>query len=407
MNILFLTMSSGMQNIETSGIYTDLMRKFRDKGHEVYIIYPRERRLGLPTELKSEKHVHTLGVKTLNVTKTNVVEKGIGQVLLENQFKHALKRYFGKVKFDIILYSTPPITFTKVIKYAKKHNPYAMAYLLLKDIFPQNAIDLGMLSKSGWKGFLYRSFRRKEKELYRISDYIGCMSPANVKYVLTHNPEIRAEIVEVAPNSYDIPQKGEDAIDFRIRKKYHLPLDKPIFIYGGNMGKPQGIPFLLECLKAVKDREDCHFLVVGSGTEYPKLESWVKEENPKSVSLYRYLPKQEYDALANACDVGLIFLDYRFTIPNYPSRLLPYLMEKKPIIAVTDPNCDTGTLAEENGYGFYCPSNSVEKFVKTVERMLSSDIKQMGENGYQFFLKNYTVEHTYNTIMKHLEINRD
>ena len=40
MNILFLTMVSGLKNIETSGIYTDLMRKFRDKGNEVYIIYP-------------------------------------------------------------------------------------------------------------------------------------------------------------------------------------------------------------------------------------------------------------------------------------------------------------------------------------------------------------------------------
>lgn len=77
-------------------------------------------------------------------------------------------------------------------------------------------------------------------------------------------------------------------------------------------------------------------------------------------------------------------------------------MEHKPIIAVTDPNCDTGTIAEDNGYGYYCPSNSVDSFVETVDRMLSSDIKQMGENAYQFFLNNYTTEHTYNTIMKHV-----
>ena len=180
MNILFLTMSSGLQNIETSGIYSDLMRKFRDEGHEVYIIYPRERRMGLSTELKVENHVHTLGVKTLNLTKTNVIEKGIGQVLMESQFQIALKRYWADVKFDLILYSTPPITFTKVIKYAKKRNPKVLTYLLLKDIFPQNAVDLGMLSTKGIKGLLYHSFRKKEKELYRISDYIGCMSPANV-----------------------------------------------------------------------------------------------------------------------------------------------------------------------------------------------------------------------------------
>ena len=403
MNILFLTMSSGMQNIETSGIYTDLMRKFRNEGHNVYIIYPRERRHELPTELKSDGKINTLGVKTLNVTKTNVIEKGIGQVLLEHQFKKVLKKYFGTIKFDIILYSTPPITFTKVIKYAKQSNPNAMTYLLLKDIFPQNAVDIGMLAASGLKGFLYKSFRRKEKKLYKISDYIGCMSPANVKYVLEHNPEINPNIVEVAPNSYDIPANSQRPTVNGIREKYNLPTDRPIFIYGGNMGKPQGIPFLLECMKAIKNRDDCHFVIVGSGTEYPKLESWVNSEKPKAVSLFKYLPKQEYDALANSSDVGLIFLDYRFTIPNYPSRLLPYLMERKPIIAVTDPNCDMGIIAETNGYGYYTPSNSVEKFVETIDRMLNSDIRQMGENAYKYFLNNYTTTHTYNAIVKHVE----
>ena len=354
--------------------------------------------------MKEEEGIHSLAVRTLNVQKTTVIEKGIGQLLLESQFKSALKKYFGGVKFDLILYSTPPITFNSVIKYAKKRSGgKALTYLLLKDIFPQNAVDLGMMTKSGLKGILYRMFRKKEEELYRITDYIGCMSPANVEYVLKHNPSVDRAKVEVAPNSYDVPA-AYDAVDKEsIRKKYNLPTGRPVFLYGGNMGKPQGIPFLVECMKAVKDRKDCHFLLVGDGTEYTKLESFVAENQPKSISVFRRLPKADYDALAAACDVGLIFLDYRFSIPNYPSRLLPYLIGKKPILAATDPNCDTGLIAEENGYGFYCPSNSVEEFVKAVDKILASDIKQMGENGYQFFLNNYTTEHTYNAIINHLK----
>jgi glycosyltransferase involved in cell wall biosynthesis len=403
MNVLFLTMSTMVNHIQSNGIYNDLMRKFRDEGHEVYIIYPNERKYGLPTALKEEEGIHSLAVRTLNVQKTTVIEKGIGQLLLESQFKSALKKYFGGVKFDLILYSTPPITFNSVIKYAKKRSGgKALTYLLLKDIFPQNAVDLGMMTKSGLKGILYRMFRKKEEELYRITDYIGCMSPANVEYVLKHNPSVDRAKVEVAPNSYDVPA-AYDAVDKEsIRKKYNLPTGRPVFLYGGNMGKPQGIPFLVECMKAVKDRKDCHFLLVGDGTEYTKLESFVAENQPKSISVFRRLPKADYDALAAACDVGLIFLDYRFSIPNYPSRLLPYLIGKKPILAATDPNCDTGLIAEENGYGFYCPSNSVEEFVKAVDKILASDIKQMGENGYQFFLNNYTTEHTYNAIINHL-----
>lgn len=106
--------------------------------------------------------------------------------------------------------------------------------------------------------------------------------------------------------------------------------------------------------------------------------------------------------LSLQCDVGLIFLDYRFTIPNYPSRLLSYLTEKKPIIAATDPNCDTGSIAESNGYGYWCPSNDVDAFSKCVDKMLSSNIEEMGNAGYRYFLNHYTVDQTYITIVNHI-----
>lgn len=405
MNILFLTMTSGFSNIEARGIYTDLMRKFRDEGHEVYIIYPNERKTGKPTVIEINGQIHCLGVRTLNVTKTNVVEKGIGQLLLEGQFKKALKKYFGNVKFDIILYSTPPITFNNVIKYAKRiSGNKAMTYLLLKDIFPQNAVDMEILSKIGVKGILYKMFRRKEEELYRISDFIGCMSPANVRYVLKHNPEVGADKVEVAPNSVELVPINNITKEggYSILRKYGLPMDKPIFIYGGNLGIPQGIPFLMECLEANADRGDCHFVVVGDGTYYQRLADWYKMRTPKSVTVMKGLPKADYDQLVRTCQVGLIFLDYRFSIPNFPSRLLSYLEYKMPIIACTDPNCDTGAIAEKNGFGLYAPSNDVKAFTAAVNRMLEADIKMMGERGFDFLKTNYLVEHTYEAIMKHV-----
>lgn len=403
MNVLFLTMSEQMLKISASGIYTDLARKFRDEGHEVYVMLPFERRTGRDTELYTDEGIHFLGVKTLNVVKTNVIEKGLGQVLLEGQFEAALKKHLSNVKFDLIMYSTPPITFTKVIECAKKMNPGAVAYLMLKDIFPQNAVDLGMLSKSGLKGLLYKSFRKKEKKLYEVSDVIGCMSPANVKYVIEHNPEVDPKKVEICANSYNLVEDAEteEGLKESVRVYHKLPTDKTIFLYGGNLGKPQGIPFLIECLRANKDRQDCHFVIAGNGTEYPKLKQFIDDEKPQNCTLFQRLPKEDYDKLANACDVGLIFLDYRFTIPNYPSRLLPYIMGKKPILACTDPNCDTGSLAEENGYGVWAASNDVEAFTKAVDKVLASDLKQMGENGYKFYLENYTVQITYDTIVKH------
>ena len=435
MNIIFLTMAR-ITGIESRGIYQDLMRKFRDEGHTVYIVTPRERRLGEPTKLvdvndnlnvndndydydnldiSGRGGVHILGVQTLNLQKTNAIEKGLGQVLVEDQFTSAIKKFFSDVKFDLVLYSTPPITFPKVIAYLKRQNPQAMTYLLLKDIFPQNAVDLGMMSTSGVKGLLYRFFRRKEKKLYAMSDHIGCMSPANVEYLLRHNPEIARERVEVAPNSIELIDesmlKDVDARNKKlvesdyIRRKYGLPKDKPIFIYGGNLGKPQGIPYLINCLDAVKGRTDCHFVVVGTGTELPKLQEWydVKTNgmNHNNVTVMKGLPKEDYDMLVRSCDVGLIFLDHRFTIPNFPSRLLSYLENGMPVLCATDPNTDMGRIAEENGFGYWCESNSVEAFTAILDRMIAADRKAMGEKGYEFLKANYTVENTYGAIVSH------
>lgn len=400
-----------INSINNRGIYTDLLRKFQNEGHNVFVVSPIERRENSQTSIIKKENVQMLSVSTLNLQKTNVIEKGIAQISIEFLYKRAIKKYFKGEHFDLILYSTPPITFPRVIEYVKKANPSAKTYLLLKDIFPQNAVDMGMLSKSGLKGLIYKLFRAKEKKLYALSDYIGCMSPANVKYVLKHNPEISAERVEVAPNSLELELEAEEQIfkqaqDDILRNLPKALVEaflerKPVFIYGGNLGVPQGIPFLIQCLEANADRNDCHFVVVGSGTYHKKLAQWYETRQPKAVSVMKGLPKEDYDCLVQACQVGLIFLDYRFTIPNFPSRLLSYLEYKMPVIACTDPNCDTGSIAQENGFGFYAPSNDVTAFTMSVDKMLASDMDAMGEKGYQFLKENYLIEHTYNQIMKH------
>ena len=404
MNIIFLTLVQ-IDKIGYRGLYHDLMRKFRDEGHQVYIVSPRERRLGLETEMMESRGVRILNVKTLNIQKANIAEKGLGTLLIEYQYIKAIKRYLGDIKFDLITYSTPPITFTNVVKYLKKQNPQAVSYLQLKDIFPQNAVDIGMF---GEKSIFNWFFRKKEITLYKHSDYIGCMSPANVKYVLDHNDFINLGKVEVAPNSIelhpdeiDMDQKRSEFV--YIRKKYDLPIDRPIFIYGGNLGRPQGIAYLVKCLDANKERLDCFFAVVGSGTDYYLLEDWYSQNRDKNVKLMRALPKEDYNLLVKYCDVGLIFLDHRFTIPNYPSRLLSYLENKMPVLCATDVNTDIGRIAEENGYGYWCESVKPEDFTALVDKMLKSDIKQMGEKGYQFLCQNYLVEHTYQAIIKHCQ----
>lgn len=400
MNVLFLTLAK-INNIEERGIYTDLLREFVKKGHKVFIVSPIERKYKKITSINKQDEVTILNVKTLNLQKTNFLEKGIGTLALEYQYLKAIKKHLSTVKFDLLLYSTPPITFTKVIQYIKrKHNSYS--YLLLKDIFPQNAVDLNLIKKNS---IIHRYFLKKEKKLYQISDTIGCMSIANKDYILKNNPTLSHDKVEVNPNSI-FPLDIEDiSLEQKniIRKKHKLPLDKKIFIYGGNLGLPQGIDFLIKVLEN-NNNKDAYFLIVGSGTEYYKLKKWFNKTNPKNASLIPFLEKKDYDNLVISCDIGLIFLDKRFTIPNFPSRLLSYLEMKLPVIAATDKNTDIGKVIENNNCGFHVEAGNIKSMDKAIDKAINhSDIKILRKNAIKLLKEQYHVKNSYLLIKEKIE----
>ena len=401
MNVLFLTIGR-FESIEQHAIYPDLLREFRNNGHKVFTVSSYERRLNKHTEIIREKGHIGLHVQIGNITKCSMIEKGLSTVLIEYQYKNAIEKHFSKVKFDLVLYSTPPITLVGVVSFIKKRDN-AKSYLLLKDIFPQNAVDLGIMKKEGIKGFLYKYFRKKEKKLYAVSDRIGCMSQANVDYVIKHNPEINPIKVEICPNSIEVIDKSVDAeTRVAIRKKYKIPLDKIVFVYGGNLGKPQGIPFLIKCLHKCKNIKDAYFLIVGDGTEYTLLEKYVNKYHQNNLKLMKRLPKDDYDTMVAACDVGMIFLDHRFTIPNFPSRLLAYMQAKLPVIAVTDTNTDIGDVIVDGEFGWWCEANNSPAMVSQIKKIIDKKIilEQIGENGWEYLLNNYSVCINYEIITK-------
>ncbi len=406
MNILFISISS-MPTMDRHSISLDLIRALKNGGNNMYVLCSNERRNNKDTALTEEEGIKVLRVKTGNVTKVNVIEKGIATVLLPYQYINAIKKYFSDVKFDLVIYPTPPVTQYSTVNFVKKRDG-AKTYLLLKDIFPQNAVDIGMMTKTGAKSIIYKMFRKKEKKLYGISDYIGCMSQANVDYILKHNPEISAEKVHINPNTIEVLENNvSDERKRELRDKYGIPQDVPVFIYGGNLGRPQGIPFIIECLKANANKKDRFFVICGKGTEYSKLASYVNSEKPENVLLINGLPKAEYEEFVKAFDIGLIFLDHRFTIPNFPSRLLSYMQSSMPVVACTDPNTDIGKVITEGGFGYWCESNNVEAFTEVIDSILNDNLKEMGKKGFEYLCENYTSEISYKTLCKYAQIEKE
>jgi len=394
MNILFLTMYH-ICDLNNHGIYEDLLREFVKHKHNIYVISPVERRYNSDTVLHINDNIQILELRTGNLQKTNLIEKGISTLMVEPLFISAIKKYFSTVKFDLILYSTPPITLAGVVNYVKKRDT-AKTYLLLKDIFPQNAIDVGFMSTSGIKGLIYKYFRKKEKFLYSLSDRIGCMSQANVDYVLTHNSELPKEKVEICPNCIEVNPVSlsqQERIDMRDR--YGIPQDKKVFVYGGNLGRPQDVAFIIECLRKCEIFSDSYFVIAGSGTDRFLLERYVQEESPSHVKLMGHLPKNDYDKMVACCDVGMIFLDHRFTIPNFPSRLLSYMQAALPVLACTDSHTDIGRIIVDGGFGWACESNSSESFTEMIKNISKEKILEYKDRSLKYLNEEYSVQNLY------------
>lgn len=399
MNILYLTISN-INDTRSRGIYSDLLREFARRGHNLYIASAAQRRTGESTRVIEESpNCRILKVRTLNVTRCNIIEKGVAMLTLASQYSRAIKKHWGNVHFDMILYATPPITLNTVIADQKRRTG-ARTYLMLKDIFPQNAVDLGYFSK---KSLFYKIFRGRETRLYSISDRIGCMSPANVEYLIANNPGLDPAKVEICPNAVELsPRRQVSEADRKaLLKRYSVPADKVISIYGGNLGKPQGVDFLVRTIEANEQRADSFFLIVGNGTEYPRLRQWFDSRKPRNAALLSALPREDFDALLACGDIGLIFLDPRFTIPNFPSRLLGCLEYGIPIVTATDPVCDMGAIAEENGFGVKALSGDLDGFNRKIEPLIASaDLRRrMGHNGRLFLERNYTVDRVADLIL--------
>jgi len=369
--LLFLTLVR-IKSLDERGIYTDLLRKFQEEGFDITIVSPIERRHLENNSVKVVDGVKFINVKTLNIQKANIIEKGLATILIEYQFLNMLKRHTKNIKFDIILYTTPPITIVKPIKYIKKRDN-AIRYL----------------------------FKRKERCLYKISNYIGCMSNANRRYLLTHNKYLKKECVEVNPNSIS-PKKLLNKYSNRkeLNKKYSIPFSALIFLYGGNLGLPQGIDFFIQTLEKNKENKNMFFLIIGSGTESILIKKFIEKNQIKNSLYLPALSKNEYDLIIESCDVGLIFLNKKFTIPNFPSRMLSYLENKMPIIAATDTSTDLGEVIENSNAGISLISGDIDSMQFALNQYITNKklLTIHGENGHKLLMNSYLVNLTFQLI---------
>ncbi|OLS41100.1 glycosyltransferase family 4 protein [Bacillus sp. MRMR6] len=380
-------------------IYTDLAEALNEAGHEITVAVSEQAKNKEHTEMKKERGFDVLRIVTGNYYDVGFIEKGITTLKIPFLMKKGIEKYLGGRKFDFILFESPPVTNAGLVAWAKKKFN-CPSYLMLKDIFPQNAVDLGIIKD---KGFLQKYFKSKEKKLLQTADIIGCMSPANKQYILEHNLWINQEKVEIFPNTKKLTNNiFPDG--FPMRERLGIPEDACVFLFGGNMGRPQYIDILTELIIDCKNEKNMYFLFIGRGTDRYKLEQTIKENNINNALVIENLPRNEYEQITKECDVGLIVLDPRFSIPNFPSRILSYMEYSKPVLAATDKITDLKELIEEADCGEWAWSGDLQSFINKAKGLAKSKrLSIMGENGRKYIEEKFNVNYSVEILEKHFE----
>ena len=364
--LLFLALS--YKNVASdSNMYSDLAGALREIGHDVRVVAPA---VDSHQGWQDEGNVPVLRVRSGKLFKVNVLQKALENIFLPYRFGRAIARQIGDWRPEWILVPTPPITLTPLVESLKRRYR-SHVYLILRDIFPQNAVDLGMIREGGP---LHMAFRHLERRTYACADLIGCMSPANITYVRTHNPTVPVDRVHLLPNWMAVRHDeisvkttyspcGTDAGDTRrssnlVREFGGSPF---LCVFGGNLGRPQQPGFVLDLAEALREDPRFQFIIVGDGTERGRLVAQKARRQLSNVEIHERLPRDDYLRLLQRANLGIITLNEAFTIPNIPSRLLAYWAASLPVLAAVDSVTDLGSaFLERHGAGMAVPIDDLE-----------------------------------------------
>ena len=407
MKILLVTDSYPPEIRSASHLMQELAEQLQLRGHEVYVLASQAQYnlsdedgvADLP-EYSDENGIKVLRVKTLPHHKVNFVVRGIAQLSMPYFFLRSFKKYI-KAEINAVIVYSPPITLARVGDYLKR-KLNARFVFNVQDIFPQNAIDLGILKNK----LAIKFFERIERNAYAVADQIIVHSEGNREFLLARK-KIDKHKLHVVPNWVNVRPYAEAKQTGKFRERYGLK-DKFIFLFAGVIGPSQGLDLIIKAAKRLEENRDIRFLFVGDGTERQRLEKMASEYGLGNVIFAPFVSKQEYPELLKEVDVGLVCLTSKNKTPVVPGKILGYMAAGIATLAVLQAESDAHKLIRDAECGYSMMHGDCEKAVELItEVFLRKDkLGQLGANGRKYVSEAFSIEKIVDQISALLEIGK-
>ncbi len=366
---------------------------FANRGHQVAVLAP-DHTTETDIHIDYSDKVQVIRVKTGEIKGWSKLLRGYREITLSNVIWKRANKFFNENMFDLIIYYSPTIFFGPLVKRLKRLFG-CHAYLILRDIFPQWAVDAGILRK----GFLYRLLKYYEKINYDNADIIGIQSSANMLYFSEREFEKKYRI-EVLYNWISLNVNyGSPG---HIRENLGLN-GKIVFFYGGNIGVAQDVDNIVRVAVRLKDVHEAHFLLVGEGSELPRLKKEIQRIGLKNFSIHPAVGQHDYMRMIAAMDIGVISLDRNLKTHNFPGKMLGYMYHAKPILASINPGNDLLDILRTHEAGLVCQNGEDELFYNQALQLIKNpDLRmQMGINGRKLLESTFSVNAAASQILSH------
>ena len=335
--------------LRTSGAVQlrDLSREFVRQGHALTVMLPTAD-LGTPWALEESDGVQVLRLRAPKTKDINYVSRTINEFLMPfAMLRNLRKSPLAAERWDGVVWYAPSI-FHGPLANALKKASGCNGYLIIRDIFPEWAVDMGLMGR----GLPYKFFKSVADYQYSVADVIGIQTEGNQAY-FADRPNNRIEVLQNwladAPNVGCSTAVADGKLAGRT-----------IFVYAGNMGVAQGMGVMLDLAERLRSRTDIGFLFVGRGSDAQRLRLDTDKRGLDNVEFHDEIDPTEIPGLYAQCHIGIVALDPRHKTHNIPGKFLSYMQAGLPVLASINPGNDLEGMILREGVGRVSTDQGVE-----------------------------------------------
>lgn len=380
--------------LRTSGAVQlrDLAREFARQGHLLTVLLPSPNQ-NAPWSLEKCDGFQILRLKAPRTKDIGYVRRAFAEWIMPfAMLRHFRKSPLAEKQWDGVVWYSPSIFHGPLVK-AIKEKSKCKSYLILRDIFPQWAVDIGLISRGPTYLFLDAIARYQ----YFVADIIGVQSAGNLSYFYQwgHQPGRR---IEVLNNWLDKP--GQAICPIRIDET--VLSGRKILVYAGNMGIAQGLDILIDLAKKFQHVTDVGFLFVGRGDDVVRLKSTIEEQNLNNVLFYDEVHPDEIPNLFSQCSVGIVALNFGHKSHNIPGKFLTYIQSGLPVLANVNPGNDLAVMIRREQVGEVCETNQLDDMVQLTNKLLAKIASEESNFSHQcraLFEREFSVDKAVNQIV--------